>query len=76
MTSRETEAERDDVVANYTSYSVVHAEGERIIGMMTCLRCGAAVLINDADGAAIHDRWHIRDADIARMAHLAYRCIP
>ena len=44
----------------YTAYREVEAAGSRI-GVMTCLRCGATVVIDPGDlepATAIHDRWH------------------
>lgn len=46
--------------AGYTPYLEVKAAGARI-GIMTCLRCGAAVVIDPRDieqAMTIHDRWH------------------
>ena len=42
----------------YYSYFAFDAEGHRI-GLMTCKRCGAAVLLaKGEDGPKIHDEWH------------------
>ena len=44
----------------YTPYREVEAAGSRI-GVMTCLRCGATVVLDPGDlepATAIHDRWH------------------
>lgn len=44
---------------NYTQYFGVEATGMRI-GLCTCRRCGATVIIGDdqADATDLHDDWH------------------
>ena len=44
---------------NYSEYFALETEGGRV-GLMSCMRCGALVLIGDAafDAAKAHDRWH------------------
>jgi len=51
-------------VSDYTSYHVMAAEGHRI-GLMTCKRCGATIVLSDEDPdwAVTHDRWHDRWTD-------------
>ena len=51
-------SEADDL---YEPYVVVAAEGRRI-GLMTCKRCGAAVMFDEAgvDGPQRHEEWHDR----------------
>lgn len=48
---------------HYTQYFGVEATGSRI-GLCTCRRCGATVLLGDdqADGIALHDEWHRKQA--------------
>jgi hypothetical protein len=41
----------------YSAYWALSAEGARI-GMVTCLRCGTAVLLDDTGATLIHNRWH------------------
>lgn len=44
----------------YSPYREAEATGSRI-GIMTCLRCGATVVIDPGDleqATTIHDRWH------------------
>lgn len=45
----------------YSQYYAVEAEGHRI-GLMSCRRCGALVLLGDADfdAAKAHDAWHVQ----------------
>lgn len=47
--------------ANYDQYYVIETEGGRR-GLVTCLRCGVAVLIGDADidTVGLHDAFHNR----------------
>ena len=47
----------------FSNYFAVEAEGQRI-GLMVCLRCGATILLGDAnaDGPKIHDVWHDKKA--------------
>jgi hypothetical protein len=44
---------------NYSQYYAFSVEGARI-GLMTCLRCGAAIVISDDGGEKVHDEWHSR----------------
>lgn len=43
----------------YTEYYALETEGGRV-GLMSCRRCGALILIGDAsfDAAKAHDQWH------------------
>jgi hypothetical protein len=54
-------------MSEYTPYFSVEACGFRI-GLVSCLRCGAAVIVGDKDfdAQAAHDAWH--DALPARAA--------
>ena len=48
--------------ATYGLYYSVDAEGYRI-GLMTCQRCGATVIVNTDEAKRpheIHDAWHAR----------------
>jgi hypothetical protein len=49
----------------YTSTRAWSAEGARV-GLVTCRRCGAALLIDPADDFDViqrHDEWHVRNDD-------------
>jgi hypothetical protein len=49
---------------NFTAYFEVEAVGQRI-GLMTCKKCGAAVLLGDAppvDAPGLHIKWHLSRA--------------
>ena len=46
---------------DYTPYAIVETCGQGLLGLMTCLRCGAALLIEkDVGTTEIHDDWHAR----------------
>jgi hypothetical protein len=46
------------VSEDFTPYSVIPAEGERL-GILTCKVCGAAVLLDaDIDWPRHHREWH------------------
>ena len=48
---------------NYGPGYAVHAEGHRI-GFVTCLQCGAVVMLSgDADAMTLHREWHDIDAE-------------
>ena len=40
----------------YGPYVVVETRGQGFVGLMTCLRCGAAVLDNATER---HNEWHL-----------------
>lgn len=43
---------------DFTGYRAIQAEGRRI-GLMTCLRCGTAVIVGeDEPTGKMHDDWH------------------
>jgi hypothetical protein len=48
---------------NYEPFIAVVAEGRRL-GLMTCRRCGATVMLEGAGGGmlapVLHDEWHHR----------------
>ena len=45
-------------IEGYAPYTAVAAEGQRI-GLMTCLRCGAVVMLEKGyDWPEVHDKWH------------------
>ena len=49
-------------MAQYDLATILHAEGARV-AVMTCLRCGAAIMRDGRDkedAANIHDSWHER----------------
>lgn len=60
-----------DNADNYTPVTVIAAEGARI-GITTCLRCGAAIVLTmAADARAIHDAWHATyGTENARTEHV------
>ena len=41
----------------FTTYYAFPVEGRRI-GLMSCLICGAAIVVDDRDSATVHRRWH------------------
>jgi hypothetical protein len=44
---------------NYSDAVAIQAEGLRV-GIVTCLRCGSAVLLSDVtDSLSLHDEWHV-----------------
>lgn len=58
---------------NYTGVRAVPAEGARI-GLRTCKRCGAAILLDPGDAtdlpassSEIHDEWHDKIAGVVRL---------
>jgi hypothetical protein len=51
-----------DETATYSPYTAVAAEGARI-AVVTCLRCGAMVMLDpdvshELAGQVLHDAWH------------------
>ena len=55
----------DERSSQFSPYLAVHAEGQRV-GIMSCLECGAAILISStADAPTIHEQWHasMRDGE-------------
>ena len=51
---------------DYTSATVIHAEGARV-QFVSCKRCGAALLLDPRDDIIVtklHDEWHEREAQI------------
>lgn len=44
-------------MADYSGWVAVQGEGHRF-GVMTCLRCGAAVVYDEDRAADIHNAWH------------------
>jgi hypothetical protein len=44
---------------SYSAYYAVSVEGARI-GIVTCLRCGAALILDEERAAELHDEWHRR----------------
>lgn len=52
--------EAEEVVQQFTGYRPVPAEGARV-GIMSCLTCGAAIVLDPADAIdmpALHTAWH------------------
>jgi hypothetical protein len=54
-------------MTGYDEYYAFDVEGNRV-GLMTCLRCGAAVILDKTDAAAIHNLWHERQIATAEAA--------
>jgi len=47
----------DDPPFWFTPYVAVSGEGMRF-GLMSCTRCGAAIIVGPEDNAAVHIAWH------------------
>ena len=43
--------------AKYSAYYAFATEGGRI-GIVTCLRCGAAIILGQEEGIKLHDAFH------------------
>lgn len=51
---------------NYDEYYILETMGQGQIGLCTCKRCGAVILIGkntDDDGVLIHNKWHEKGKD-------------
>lgn len=43
---------------NYEPYITVQTRGYGDVGLMTCKRCGAVVMLDKAETPRLHDKWH------------------
>jgi hypothetical protein len=59
----------DQKKSNYDKYYTIIAAGVSPFGLMTCLRCGAAVIQDKADAVEIHNKWHARQLATADAAN-------